>query len=1110
MNHIQFSSIVVFGLLLHGLYGQSPTADPAASFSQESLVLERSDTTIRMNADGTGERSIHVTVRIQSQGAAQTFGVLGFSYASASETPHIVFVRVHKPDGTTVDTPVSDAIDMPAEVTREAPVYSDLKEKHVPVRSLSVGDTLEYQLDTSIDKAEAPGQFWGATHFTAPGTVVVLAETLTLEVPMDKYVQVWSPNHKPEISEKAGVRTYKWVVPQLIPAPRNTADQDSTKIKPPKDPDEDADNRKLPSVAWTTFHSWAEVGDWYRSLSSARTQPTDDLRKRADEITKDAKSPEDQLRAIYEFVSMKTRYVGIDFGVGRYQPHAAAEVLANQYGDCKDKDTLLESMLRAKGFSTAPALIGAGIALVPDVPTPALFNHVITTVNLPSGRIWLDSTPGASPFRYLSAIIRDQRALVVSDVGPATLESTPADAPYPFIERFEAVGSLDADGKLTAKMSANYRDDNEIVLRSLARNLAPAEWDKASQFVSSATGFGGTTSNTQFKGVEDVSIPITLNYDYARHPFGDWDSRRIVPLFPVLEFTALDRDGIAPAEDIDLGAPRTLVAITHIRLPEGYRTDLPDPIHVKTGFATFDKTYRFDGKEILVERTIVVLQKKVAKADWKKYQSFTKDIGIEGEPWIQLLLPVKTIVIKLPAESALPPGKNTTLSVEKNEAITAPSAPTKTSDAMPGESVDSGGTASELVRQAGAQLQAHDLSGAKETLEKAKAKNPSEPGLWGLLGIIAQFQRNSDEAIASFKKELAAHPDNASFVRALALQQKGTGQVEEAQNTVQAYLDRHPENLQLSTFLAGLQSAAGDYAGALKTLQAAAEQAPDNRDLRIQMSDFLIHLNRMDEAAAAAKSAVDGTEDPLVLNNAAYELTESGIDLPYAESMSRKSIDKLEEKSATITTAEVNSRAFDDAETIIASWDTLGWILFREGKLEESKPLLIASWRNDLRPEVGDHLGQLYEAMNKPDDAAKIYSLAEAAVNTVSTPPDIRNHIRDSIARLRAAGAKPGPNNGVLALQDLRTYKVPRPAGASGWGTFRIEITSSGALEAQQMSGEHQMAGAIPVIQKMKFPELVPPDSKAHLLRSAVVSCSGTENCEVVLVPQGSLQTEQQ
>jgi hypothetical protein len=60
------------------------------------------------------------------------------------------------------------------------------------------------------------------------------------------------------------------------------------------------------------------------------------------------------------------------------------------------------------------------------------------------------------------------------------------------------------------------------------------------------------------------------------------------------------------------------------------------------------------------------------------------------------------------------------------------------------------------------------------------------------------------------------------------------------------------------------------------------------------------------------------------------------------------------------------------------------------------------------------------------------------------------------------------------------------------------------------MSGEHQIAGIADSIKKMKFPELIPPDSKAHLLRSAVVSCSQVSGCEVVLVPDGGLHTEQQ
>jgi hypothetical protein len=265
----------------------------------------------------------------------------------------------------------------------------------------------------------------------------------------------------------------------------------------------------------------------------------------------------------------------------------------------------------------------------------------------------------------------------------------------------------------------------------------------------------------------------------------------------------------------------------------------------------------------------------------------------------------------------------------------------------------------------------------------------------------------------------------------------------------------------------------------------------------------LLRLDRKEEAAAAARAVLDGTDDPGMLNDAAYMLAESGIGLDAAEDASRKSIAKVEEKSATITTAEVNSNAFLQANLLIASWDTLGWILYREGKLEAALPYISAAWRGSLRAEVGDHLGQIYEALGRRDDAESVYVLAQAT-------PDVRNHIHESAVRLRNAGAKPGPVNPVDALQQARTYKIKKPAGASGWGTFRLEITTEGVIESQQMSGEQKIAAAKPEIDAMKFPDLIPPGSKAHLLRSAVVSCSMGANCEVVLVPDGGLQTERQ
>jgi tetratricopeptide (TPR) repeat protein/transglutaminase-like putative cysteine protease len=1107
---------------------------PADTFANEALVFEKLDTVYRMHADGTGEHDTHVVARVQSQGAAQQLGVLVVSYASAYETPHIALVRVHKKDGSTVDTPASDAVEMSAAVSREAPLYSDLKEKHIPVRSLSVGDTLEYDVHFSIDKAEAPGQFWGVYHFTAPGTGIVLSETLTVETPVAKYAQVWSPNHKPTISDHDGLRAYHWDLAQLVPAPKNTGD-DAAKSPAPKDPDEDADGRKIPSVAWTTFHSWAEVGEWYRGLAAPQATPNDALRAKADELTKDAKTPEDQVRALYRFVSTGTRYVGIDFGVGRYQPHTAAEVFANQYGDCKDKDTLLEALLHAKGFSTAPALIGAGIAPVADVPSPAVFNHVITTVDLPGGRIWLDATPPVAPYRYLGAIIRDQKALVVPANAPAALEATPANAPYPFEAHFEATATLDAEGKLTGKITASYRDDDEVLVRAFAQTVAPAQWDQASQYISSNTGFGGTTSDTQFANASDYTVPIQVNYTYSRHPYGDWDDRRIVPLLPALEFSALDSDSKAPEEDIQLGAPRTLTAICHIKLPDGYRTDLPDPIHVKTSFATFDKTYKFDGKEIVVERKIVVLRNKLPKSDWKDYQSFTRNISLSGEPWIRLIQPPKTMSITIaksdntvgkanpgktsadePAIAADPNNKDKKVIFVKHLPAESASATTPATpgaaDAKPGapSTASSDDTPiPELMNQVRAAFRSGDWGGVKELLDKIKAKNPEEEYLWSSYGFLAQAQRNNDEAIADFRKELTLHPDNASAAGGLAEVQTRSGDALAARHTLQEFLASHSGNLRLSMYLVSLENKAQDYAGALKTLEPLADQNPNNRSIRLQISTELLHLKRNDEAAAAAKSVLDGTDDPTLLNNAAFELSETGLDLPTAENASRQSITRLEEKSSQMTTAQANSQAFADANMLVASWDTLGWILYREGKLDQAKDYLSAAWHASLLADVGDHLAQVYEATGDKNAAATTYALARTACNS-NTEPEVHTHIETSIDRLHSAGARETAATGAEALQSLRTYKLPRPASAKGWGTFRLEVTSSGVIESQQMSGEHQLTDVKKSIDAMKFSELLPQGSKAHLLRSAVVSCSMGPACELVLVPDGGLRTEQQ
>ena len=61
----------------------------------------------------------------------------------------------------------------------------------------------------------------------------------------------------------------------------------------------------------------------------------DSVRKQAEELTKGATTPEEKARRLYDFVALNIRYVSISLGVGRYQPHAASDVLQSGYGTAR-------------------------------------------------------------------------------------------------------------------------------------------------------------------------------------------------------------------------------------------------------------------------------------------------------------------------------------------------------------------------------------------------------------------------------------------------------------------------------------------------------------------------------------------------------------------------------------------------------------------------------------------------------------------------------------------------------------------------------------------------------------------------------------------------------
>src|SRR5215510_5141569 len=457
--------------------------------SQEAVIIEHHATRVIWTDDGAGTRETEGVFRVQAESGVQELAVLTFPYTSANESVDFEYVRVRKSNGAVIDTPAYNIQDMPGNVTRVAPMYSDIREKQVAVKALSVGDLLEYKVRYRILKSDVSGQFWFEYSFQK--NLIVKDEELEISVPREKYVNISSPDIEPRVKEEGNRRIYTWRAANLQ-RNKDVEALQSTRELPP------------PAVQISTFRTWDEIGRWYRGVQAAQVVATPAVRSKAAELTKGLTSDDQKIEALYSFVATRLHYVSLSFGTGRYQPHAADEVLDNGYGDCKDKHTLLAALLKAAGYDAWPALINTERRVVTNVPSPAQFNHLITVVPRANSLVWLDTTPEVAPYGLLTLNLRDKQALVIpTDKAPALMK-TPSVPPFPSVQSFVAQGKLSPDGTFKGKIERTARGDAEVLFRLAFRATSPAQWNDLVQRISYASGFAGEVAAVTASAPDDT------------------------------------------------------------------------------------------------------------------------------------------------------------------------------------------------------------------------------------------------------------------------------------------------------------------------------------------------------------------------------------------------------------------------------------------------------------------------------------------------------------------------------------------------------------------------------------------------------------------------------
>jgi len=91
------------------------------------------------------------------------------------------------------------------------------------------------------------------------------------------------------------------------------------------------------------FQSWDDMGLWQAGLARGRRDVSPEIKQKVAALTASATTPLEKMRAIASFAQREIRYVGLELGIGGYQPHPAPQIFAHRYGDCKDEATLVSA-----------------------------------------------------------------------------------------------------------------------------------------------------------------------------------------------------------------------------------------------------------------------------------------------------------------------------------------------------------------------------------------------------------------------------------------------------------------------------------------------------------------------------------------------------------------------------------------------------------------------------------------------------------------------------------------------------------------------------------------------------------------------------------------------
>ena len=571
--------------------------------------------------NGQSRYTIHQVVKILTERGIQKYGDIAIPYQPAAQNIGVNIARTITADGTVLQPPAEAFNDVTPPGLLSQNLYSDAMWKVISMVGLAPGVCIEYQV-TLEDKIPG-GETWITSGYNFQGTETTLETTYALQMPKMWHLQWEIANDantkEPQVSyTENDTVVYIWRYGEM---PALTLEEGMPHI-----------NNVVPRLRYSSIKDWDSVYNWYKNLAKERYTTDADIEAKVEQLTSHLTTTDAKIQAIYQFVATNIRYVGIELGQSAYQPSPATEVFRVQYGDCKDKTTLLISMLDLVGIKAYPVLLSVAPHERVETTLPSLsqFNHLIAAIPTGDTYTWLDPTSSTCRYGDLPYNVQGRTGFLIADTRGAFVE-------IPVLP--SATNRLVSTTELTLSKGGGVQ--GTLYIQTNGQYDINARWAYQQIQPSLLKSTLATELSQQFPGIQvawhdisdlnDLNVPLTINLGFRVENYAtQLENDMLLPL-PIDEFadyaeTFANEHRTYP---LDMGYPMQIEKEIRIEIPDGWTATLPKDIHHVVESAELTRQYKQVGNTITYKLMFTLKNRVLSAAAYTAVRSLFMSLASE-------------------------------------------------------------------------------------------------------------------------------------------------------------------------------------------------------------------------------------------------------------------------------------------------------------------------------------------------------------------------------------------------------------------------------------------------------------------------------------------------